>query len=238
MEKLTDNCPKCMLTLAGKSLLQWQLEAMEQARITDICIVRGYRADMLRNPNYCYRDNKHWKTSNIVRSLCAARDILDRHECIIAYSDILYHPGHLSDLINGDEDIRITYDMDWRELWRLRFADPLEDAEQFVQENYRLRSIGGRATSIESIQGQYMGLLFMRPSGWSRISRVLNQLTSTQLDSLDITALLGLSLEQKAVIETVPVKGKWCEVDSSRDLKLYAHLLNQPDMVWNHDWRW
>lgn len=83
-----------------------------------------------------------------------------------------------------------------------------------------------------------MGLLFVRPSGWRLICRVLNELTSTQLNSLDITALLGLLLERKAVIETIPVKGKWCEVDSSHDLTLYRYLLSQTDITWSHDWRW
>jgi choline kinase len=238
MAKLTENCPKCLLTLADKSLLQWQLEALKQARINDICIVRGYRADMLQHTKHCYRDNKHWEISNMVRSLCTASDILERHECVIAYSDILYHPDHVNNLIKGHEDIRITYDIDWNDLWQLRFTDPLVDAEPFLQENRRLCHIGGRATSIEDIQGQYMGLLFMRPSGWRRVCRVLNELTSAQLDSLDITALLSLLLERKAVIETIPVKGKWCEVDSSQDLKLYTHLLSQEDKTWSHDWRW
>lgn len=153
MGKLTENGPKCMLTLAGKNLLQWQLEALTQARITDVCIVRGYRADMLQQPNQCYRDNKHWKTSSIVRSLCTASDLLERHECVIAYSDILYHPDHVNELIKGHEDIRITYDTAWNDLWQLRFSDPLLDAESFLQENHRLRHIGGRAAPSKAFRG-------------------------------------------------------------------------------------
>ena len=49
MKKLTDELPKCLVELRGKTLLDWQLEALRAAGITEIAIVTGYKREMLTN---------------------------------------------------------------------------------------------------------------------------------------------------------------------------------------------
>ena len=51
MKLLTDETPKCLIKLRGKSLLDWQLSALRAAGITDIAIVTGYRRDLLAKYN-------------------------------------------------------------------------------------------------------------------------------------------------------------------------------------------
>ena len=50
--------------------------------------------------------------------------------------------------------------MNWLELWKKRFSDPLEDAETFkVDKDNFITEIGNKSSSYENIQGQFMGLL-------------------------------------------------------------------------------
>ena len=51
-----------------------------------------------------------------------------------------------------------------------------------------------------------------------------------------MTSLLQLLLKDGVEIDTTPVNGRWCEVDSETDLRLYEHKLEHPN--WTHDWRW
>ena len=51
-----------------------------------------------------------------------------------------------------------------------------------------------------------------------------------------MTSLLQLLLKDGVEIDTTPVNGRWCEVDSENDLRLYEHKLEHPN--WTHDWRW
>jgi L-glutamine-phosphate cytidylyltransferase len=39
----TDGIPKCMVKVAGRSILHWQLDALAAAGVDDVVIVRGYR---------------------------------------------------------------------------------------------------------------------------------------------------------------------------------------------------
>ena len=51
-----------------------------------------------------------------------------------------------------------------------------------------------------------------------------------------MTSLLQLLIEDGAEINTTPIDGRWCEVDSETDLRLYKHKLEHAS--WSHDWRW
>ena len=44
-------------------------------------------------------------------------------------------------------------------------------------------------------------------------------------------------LEAGEPIQTTPVEGRWCEVDSDDDLRIYSGRLDER-MPWRHDWRW
>ena len=46
----TEAKPKCLSVLAGKTLLDWQLEALRAAGIGDIGIVRGYLGETVARP--------------------------------------------------------------------------------------------------------------------------------------------------------------------------------------------
>ena len=49
MKSLTDEQPKCLIELRGKTLLEWQLGALREAGIAEIGIVTGYKRELLSN---------------------------------------------------------------------------------------------------------------------------------------------------------------------------------------------
>ena len=171
----------------------------------------------------------------MVYSLTLADPILKVADCLISYSDIVYHQSIVSDLISAKGDIVIAYDQKWENLWRERFVNPLEDAETFESRDGRLVAIGEKAKVPSQIKGQYMGLLKISPNGWKKIMAFLCALPSEEIDKLDMTSLLSRLLQIGVLIATIPTQGKWCEVDSEEDLLLYERKLQNSN--WIHDWR-
>jgi choline kinase len=163
--------------------------------------------------------------------------MLRESECIVCYSDILYHPDHIDALIHAPGDLSITYDELWRNLWEARFEHPLLDAETFSCKRGKLLGIGHRAEKLEDIQGQYMGLTLIRPDGWQKLEKSISQMRFDEINSLDMTSLFNRVISHDLEINTVPVKGRWCEVDSAADLNLYNNKLKSEEH-WSHDWRW
>jgi choline kinase len=233
----TADLPKCLTPLAERPLLHWQLDALRAAGIDQIAIVRGYRAEQLADTALVAFDNPRWAETNMVRSLLCADAWLKAAPCLVSYSDIVYHSDIVRVLMACEAPLAIAYDLLWRDLWTLRFADPLSDAETFrTAPNGNLLEIGKRAASLDEIEGQYMGLLKYTPEGWKLARSLLDRLPAAEQDKLDMTSLLGLLLARGIQIATVPVAGGWCEVDSSADADLYESRLQSQER-WSHDWR-
>jgi choline kinase len=241
MKDLTADRPKCLVQLAGKALLDWQLNAAQFIGIEDIYLVRGYLREKLNRTGVTTIDNMRWNETNMVMSLQRADTVLRIAPCLVSYSDIVYHPDILKTLMRQQGDLVITYDILWEELWAARFDQPLEDAESFKTDDQRLVEIGKRARHLDAIEGQYMGLLKFTPNGWNQIQNKLKSLPNDICDRLDITSLLQLLLQDGINVRCMPVEGRWCEVDSASDLKLYEHFIRKADgnaNRWSHDWRW
>lgn len=241
MGSKTAQLPKCLLQLAGKPLLFWQLSAIRRAGIENVSIVRGYQAHMLtpaalglKQDAFSCLENPRWAETNMLRTLLCADATLAPQGGIIAYADIVYHSDHVRQLAKNPDTIAITYDTLWEDLWRLRFGDPLLDAETFVAKKGLLQTIGGKPQSIADIEGQYMGLLKVTAKGWTRIKSYCAR-NEDKLDTMDMTALLQGLLAEHERIGAVPVDGKWCEGDTAYDLTQYEQKLAQGN--WCHDWR-
>ncbi|WP_027179572.1 phosphocholine cytidylyltransferase family protein [Maridesulfovibrio bastinii] len=235
MKKATQDRPKCLVELMGKPLLHWQLEALRKGGVSDILIVRGYMAEKL-NGDFSTVDNPRWADSNMVETLRHASAWLEKGSSIISYSDIVYSAEHIKALSKSEYDISITYDTLWENLWKIRFEDPLSDAETFRAEDGKLLEIGGKASSIDEIKGQYMGLLRLTNRGWTILSNLFSELGQEKVDKLDMTAMLRLLLDRGIEIGVVSVAGKWAEADSMEDIAAYENTLSQVK-EWSHDWR-
>ena len=60
MGDLTDDRPKCLVELAGRSLLSLQRAALAAVGVSRTAIVRGYRGEMLEGMGMELFDNSRW----------------------------------------------------------------------------------------------------------------------------------------------------------------------------------
>ena len=224
---LGDGRPKCLVELSGKPLVERQVAALRGGGVSEIGIVRGYRAEMIRLPGVMYFENPRWSETNMVSSLCAAAQWLRSGPVIVSYADIFFRREPVRALVESKDDLAVAYDRNWRMLWTRRFAEPLSDAETFrADSDGRLLEIGGKARAVEEIKGQYMGLLRIAPAAWRAIEQLLDRLDREVRDRLDMTALLRRLLEQRFPIATIAADGQWGEVDSASDLALYERMIS------------
>jgi choline kinase len=223
MKSLTDERPKCLVELRGKPLLEWQLESLRAAGISDIAVVTGYKRELLAERGLSEFHNPRWAETNMVSSLACAESWLQGEPCIVSYSDIFYSPVAVQSLINCEATLAVTYDPNWLQLWTERFGDPLLDAETFrLSATHTLAEIGNKPQSVDDVQGQYMGLLRFTPEGWAEVVRLRSELSPQQRDSMHMTNTLQRVIDAGRVpIEAVAYTGEWGEVDSSEDLSVY-----------------
>jgi choline kinase len=223
MKDLTDERPKCLVELRGKTLLEWQLEALRGAGISEIAIVTGYKREMLANRGLIEFHNPRWAETQMVSSLACAADWLQTGPCIVSYSDIFYSSAAVRSLMTCTDPIAVTYDPNWLTLWTQRFGDPLLDAETFrLTPKHTLAEIGNKPKLLDEVQGQYMGLLRFAPDGWVEVLRIRAGLSPLACDQMHMTGTLQKVIDAGHVpIAAVPYVGEWGEIDSPSDLSSY-----------------
>lgn len=226
MRRLTEDRPKCLVRLGGHPLLSWQVAALEAGGASRPLVVTGYMRECIEAVYSDTLVNPDWETTNMVASLLCASPS-QRGDFLVSYSDIVYSPETVRTLIAAPGEIAIAFDRNWLQLWSRRFPDPLDDAESFdLNGDGTLRDIGRRASSLDEVQGQYMGLLKLTQKGMAWIREVVEE-TPEGRSRLDMTALLSLLVARGRPVHAAPCDGAWCEVDSESDLAVAEGLVTQ-----------
>lgn len=134
LRPLTDNTPKCLLKVAGKTLLQRTIDNFVTNGISDFLIVTGYLQEMIIDfvkTNYPELDvkfiyNKDFATTNNIYSLFLAEEFVGGKDFILSDSDILFSDEIIAALMEdkspnvlamnrhelGEEEIKIIADDD------------------------------------------------------------------------------------------------------------------------------
>ncbi|WP_214414767.1 phosphocholine cytidylyltransferase family protein [Sphaerisporangium fuscum] len=212
----TEDRPKCLVRISGRSLLDRQTAALRAGGAHDIAIVVGWRRESMADCGLPTFVNEDWATTSMVETLACAASWLKREPVIVSYGDIVYSAATVRALAASRTPIAVSYDPGWRALWEQRFDDPLTDAETFeLGPGGLLRDIGGRPDSAENVEGQYMGLLRLTPDGWHE----LDHCRSEGAPPAHMTGLLQRVVRAgRMPIAAVPVVGPWYEFDHPADL--------------------
>ena len=72
LKPLTQDKPKGLISLFGKSLLQHQLDVYDSYNINDVSIVTGYKKDMIKFSNTFSFHNLNYQNTNMLETLFCA----------------------------------------------------------------------------------------------------------------------------------------------------------------------
>lgn len=92
MGHLTDNLPKCMMKVNGKSVIQRTIEVLKYKNINNILVITGYQSDKLRkhlndiDGSIKIKNNNFWDKGNSIMSMCYA--MMHLKNAIVIDSDI------------------------------------------------------------------------------------------------------------------------------------------------------
>jgi choline kinase len=225
--------PKALVRIGGKSLLDWNLGALAAAGVARVVAVGGHHAEKLRRPGIELVVAPDWRTAGPLASLLAASPARFEVPFLVLYADSIHHPANLAHLVECEADVAVAGDRDWRVLWEARHEDPLADAETYRSRDGRLVEIGRRAQDYDEIEAQFAGALRFSPRGWREAERAIREAASPPHD---MTGLIACLVSAGVPVASVEIRGRWCEVDSASDLRLYRERV-WSGAEWPHDWR-
>lgn len=214
------------MELAGKPLLEHQLETLRAGGVDDIHIVGGYRAEQLERPDTILHLNPRYAETNMVSTLFAAEAVMTGDtDLIIGYGDIVYEPRVLAALQAVEAPIALAVDREWRRYWAARMDDPLADAETLkLTDGDRVVELGKEPQSYADIQGQYTGLIKIRADHVARLAEVWRAMDrDATYDGKDYDNMYMISFIQHLIdsdweARAAFIDNGWAEVDCEADL--------------------
>lgn len=114
MLALTEDVPKCLLQVGGRSILEHQLGLIKVGGISEIAIVTGFGAEKIRKAGgngITYVHNSEYVSTNSIYSLFLAADHLDS-DVLLLNSDVLVGPEIMNLVIGEDCPNAIAVDFD------------------------------------------------------------------------------------------------------------------------------
>ena len=116
LQALTQNLPKCLIPIGGKTLLSRYLNNLEQVGISHVTIVVGYKEELIREAVAAWSGslpvdflvNEQYERGSI-RSLWVARHALD-DDTLIMDADVLFHPMILERLVTSSHPNALLMD--------------------------------------------------------------------------------------------------------------------------------
>ena len=168
LRPLTENTPKCLLKVNGKTLLERTLDNFVANGITDFLIVTGYLEEMIQTFVTCKYPglniqivtNKDFATTNNIYSLFLAEEYAKGEDFILSDSDILFSHEIISALLAdenpnvlamnrhelGEEEIKIIADND-RNVLEISKVCSIKDAI-------------GESVGLEKMSAEYSAALY------------------------------------------------------------------------------
>lgn len=245
LRPLTDDRPKCLVEVNGRSIIERQLDTMRKCGIVDedITIIAGYRGDVLqerfKNAGMNIILNENYETTNMVCSLMCAKSLMERQDDIlISYGDIIYNETVLKKILASTEESSVIVDDGWYEYWSERCENPLDDAEtlMFDDTDY-LTEIGQKTTELARVQSQYIGLMRFRQSGLKAMLALAEEAerrsannqalwrTTRTYQKMYMTDLLQGLIDEGNKLKAVHINRGWFEIDDCEDLKVVESKL-------------
>ena len=232
--KYTENLPKCMLEFNGKPLIQYQVETLRKAGITDVSIVRGYHPEKINIEGVKYYQNYDYATTNMVESLfCAQSELDEKEDILVCYADIIYELRILKKVIESKNSIGVVVDQDYWPYWEARSTYPENDMESLIIKNNKIIELGNPKCQREEAEFRYVGLIKFSKKAIKALKETYHDnrqkyyhqdipwLRSKSFKKAYMTCMLQALINAGNDIEPIIVSKGWLEFDTEEDYEKY-----------------
>ena len=243
---LTEELPKPMLDIKGKTILERQIDVLNACGIKDVAVVRGYKKDAIKLPNARFYDNDEFATTNEAFSLFRAAKEL-KGPFLFLYGDILFERSHLEKLLKSPADVSIVVDRAYGETGRpesnrgtpdlVVLKDAQESGYRFLgaEAPHQVAKVG-RTIEPSAASGEFVGMAMFTAKGARTLTDCYQQLSETQkgnfheADSLrhaSFTDLVQELIDRGSEVRAIDVYKGWLEIDTFEDYRRAWALIKE-----------
>ncbi len=226
MLPLTEARPKCMLTVAGQTLLERQVQTLLAAAVDELFIITGFNSALVEeHVNDRFRAdrerinivfNPFYDVSDNLASCWMARRAMTG-DFLLLNGDTLFEPALLDTVLNSPAaPITLTVD----------YKDSYDNDDMRVELRDSMVISVGKTLPDEHTMAESIGLLYFRGAGPAlfreQLDRHMRQENGLRLWFLSVVDALA----KQSLVRACSIAGqRWCEIDFKKDLENAELLL-------------
>ena len=229
LRPMTNNKPKCLVTTAGKPILQYQIDAYKEAGIDELIIIVGYEGGAIRE--YCKHikdikiqiiENRDYEITNNMYSLHLAKELAAGKSFILNNADLSIDSSIVKRLLEHEAENAIAVD-------RSLFNE--ESMKVTVRDSGTISNISKKILEHESYACSIDFYKFSKEAStifFNEINRIIEE--EKNLKDWTEVAMQRLFQAEKLDFWACDISGlDWVEVDNYDDLALSDRKFSKLD---------
>jgi choline kinase len=216
---VTDEIPKSLINIGGKTLLDRTLKILRRNNVRDVVIVTGYRRDKILehlneryslNVNFVH--NQNYDTTNNIYSLYLAKKALSGSDFYIINSDVLFHE-RIFQYLHASRKKGLILSVD--------------TTKELTKESMKVVSIGeklvwiSKEIPVREANGEYIGLAKVTEEEYSKLFRSLKLVMKNKGVHVFYEEAFQHMMDTGSNVTFESTRGlPWIEIDTLEDLRI------------------
>lgn len=225
---LTDNCPKSLLKVDGKTILEMMISHLQDCGINEVVFVLGYLQDQIKDfVKINFPDlkthfvlNERYAETNTGFSLMLTKDLINKSTFIKFDADVVFDKEILKKLIDSKHANCLCIDKDIN-LDAEEIKVIVEDQNRVIKASKTVNPNDaiGESIGIEKISGETVSLLF---------SELEIMMEDEQNHQEYYEAAYERLMEKNVPFYALDISGlKWTEIDTKEDFITAEKIFSQ-----------
>lgn len=223
LRPITDEVPKCMVSVNGIRIIDKQINNLHKAGVNDIMIVGGYKADILKKhleqyDGITFVNNLRYAETNNMYSLYMALKHVENSELLIMNSDVYYDANIIEGLLDKNVEDKSFIACDSSEY--------LEESMKITtNENGKITHISKKIAK-EEYYAVSIDVYKLNVDAVAVLSREIQDTIEVKKDENSWTEVALDAIFGKVTFEPYIINGRWLEIDNHDDLHKAEQLFN------------
>ena len=240
LDQYTKDIPKALVDINGQSILYRQISLLRKHGVNKIFVVTGYKKEkhVLQDVEYFFNP-KYSETEQLASLMVARRKISGN--VLIIFGDIIFDSDILQQVLDSNDDITVPIDLDWEKSYEERSDNPKSGADKVLTNQKKIIRISAKEISLEPKNGEvgeFLGIIKFSTDGSKILIKKYEELEKSHAgkfhdaDSLEkakLVDILQALIDSKIKISPLVISGKWCEIDTLKDLQIARKIFKNID---------
>ena len=223
--------PKSLISINKKTILERQLDIIQQNNERDISIIAGPNKDKFVKFGIDIFEDDEYQKHEQLGSLISINKIFE-NDVIVIFSDIIFDKNIFEKIVKTKCDFGIALDRNWKEKYMGRTEHPVSQADLVEVTNEKIEEIkknlqGKNVTFLEEELGsdkKPTGKLI--PVGKYKNDHKGKFHNAKMFNQAYITDIIQELIELNYYVKPIFVEGNWAEIDTPQDIEMANKKFN------------